>query len=159
MKKLFIIAMCILSIGFVSCKKENAAVAPANERFVGVYEGQARLEGNVNLSFLGQQFINEIDSISVVTCKIVAGEKDNEVIATIADFTQKGVCTENHIEFEQAAFEGLPIPCIQTMAADLNEGALILKSEIKGDDDYQEEGITIHCSVLIKMEGELAKQQ
>lgn len=107
MKKLFIIAMCLVSLGFASCKKENS-----NANFIGNYRGNIQLVGTGTMTVMGQAmqipFQETIDDFSL---SLSAGNNGNEVLATVnieeSHYQVKGNCKGDVVEFEKLALSGL----------------------------------------------------
>lgn len=103
MKKLFIIAMCLVSLGLASCNKEKA-----NEQFIGNYEGTLMGETLVSFNIPGmpaQEPMSLGEMELPVTIQMVAGDKDNEVIASYIDetgtaYSMKGIIDGNFVDFE-----------------------------------------------------------
>lgn len=103
MKKLFIIAMCLVSLGLASCNKEKE-----NEKFIGNYEGTLMGETLVSFNIPGmpaQEPMSLGEMELPVTIQMVAGDKDDEVIASYIDetgtaYSMKGIIDGNFVDFE-----------------------------------------------------------
>ena len=115
MKKLLVIALCCIAVAFTSCKKEKA-----NQRFIGTYEGTITM----NATFDATLGLDPITQEEKTLLNIVAGENDNEIVATLSapnstipaipdSYELKGTCDGNKLTFNEitidAQYEQLPV--------------------------------------------------
>lgn len=101
MKKLFIIAMCLVSLGFASCKKENS-----NANFIGNYRGNIQFVGTATMTVMGQTVQHPVqETIDDFSLSLSAGSNGNEVLATVnieeSHYQVKGNCKGDAVEFEK----------------------------------------------------------
>lgn len=166
MKKLFIIAMCLVSLGLASCNKEKA-----NEQFIGNYAGAISGDVVVEIAMPGVQ----ADPVSLgnqsmdVVLQLTAGENDDEVIANYElegeVFSLKGVCNGTHVDFdpfqESMTIEGEEMDFLLNLQGDLVGNNLNVTGDVKAEGSIVvDEQIPFPVPVVISstMTGALVKQ-
>ena len=170
MKRLFIIAMCLLSLGFASCNKDNDNENEnTNEKFIGNYAGEIAINGTIEATVLGQTQTMPLDSLNAdIELKITAGNEKDEVIASFEMEDQpvniKGKCKNNHVDFDSVSqtltYEGQEIDCTISMKGDLDGNTFNVNGDINATGTLTLPQIPMPVPVVVKanMSGPLARQ-
>ena len=170
MKRLFIIAMCLLSLGFASCHKDkDNDNENTNEKFIGNYAGKIAINGTIETTVFGQTQTMPLDSLNAdIELKITAGNENDEVIANFEMENQpisvKGKCKNNHVDFDSVSktivYEGQDIDCTFSMKGDLDGNTLNVDGYINATGTLTLPQIPMPMPVVVKanMSGPLARQ-
>lgn len=170
MKKLFIIAMCLLSLGFASCHKDkDNGNENTNEKFIGNYAGEIVINGTIEVTIFGETQTQPLDEQKTdIELKITAGNENDEVIANFEMEGQpvniKGKCKNNHVDFEPVSetidYEGQQINCTFSMKGDLDGNTLNINGDINAKGTLTDPEIPLPMPFVLKanMSGPLARQ-
>lgn len=170
MKKLFVIAMCLLSLGFASCHKDkDNGNENTNEKFIGNYAGEIVINGTIEVTIFGETQTQPLDEQKTdIELKITAGNENDEVIANFEMEGQpvniKGKCKNNHVDFEPVSktidYEGQQINCTFSMKGDLDGNTLNVNGNINATGTLTDPQIPMPVPFVVKanMSGPLARQ-
>lgn len=162
MKKLFIIAMCLVSLGLASCNKEKE-----NEKFIGNYAGTISGDVVMTTPLMEEPFVLEDQGFDV-SLLLTAGGQDDEVVASVdldgEIFSVKGLCNGTHVDFDpfsqNVAVEGQDMNFLVNLKGDLNGNNLDVAGNVKAEGSITLEDFPIPIPVVVTadMTGTLIKQ-
>lgn len=167
MKRLFIIAMCLLSLGFASCHKDkDNNNENSNEQFIGNFAGEIAINGTIETSVYGQAQSMPLDYKVDIELRITAGNENDEVIANFdmedQPFSVKGKCKNNHVDFEpyknNISYEGQQIDYTFNMKGDLDGDTFNVSGDFNATGNLAIEGTPMAVVVKANLSGPLARQ-
>lgn len=139
MKKVFIIALCCISLVFAACKKEKPY-----EKFIGSYEGSALLKGTVSFDVVGVgSFEQDIENTFPMDITLSAGSADDKLVMTYTSedqsetFTATGTITDDQVDFDpvqiKQEIEGSLVSLTLDMEGTLTGNIFALSGTVDGE--------------------------
>lgn len=176
MKKLLVLMMCGFALVFASCHPEpNPQQEPANQKFIGQYDGSIYLTGTATAPQLAQFNMPNgmpIDSMMFhLTADITAGQTDNDVNVVFAIVTEpenqtyetSGTVNGNTINFGNLTYSYVEGPSsfdvTLTLTGNLEGNILNLSGPATGTGQVVMDGFPIALDLTVEgnVEGSLIK--
>lgn len=175
MKKSIVMLMCCIAMAFVSCGKDpQPETEPANQKFIGYFDGNIYLNGTANAPQLAQNFPEgmPIDSMMFhLTANITAGATDDavNVLFSIIDedenptYQTTGTVNGNTINFGNLTYHYVEGPSTfdvtLTLTGNLNGENIDLTGPATGTGKVTIEGFPVQLDLTVdaQVDGHLVR--